>query len=133
MSRSFTWMSSRLDKNLITVTTGQAVEVFDRLFCVLYATSSSVDLRPVAKEPEPELEPLSLPVPAAAPSAAMARKLYSPKYAMLALSSPVRSADPVEPPSPQNSKKDTKKGRRKAAPVQEDRSCLAKHALLMSL
>ncbi|TNN36638.1 Protein FAM83G [Liparis tanakae] len=113
-------MSSRLDKNLITVITGQAVEAFDRLFCVLYATSSSVDLRPVATEPEPELEPLPAPVPAAAPSAAMARKLYSPKYAMLALSSPVRTADPVEPPSPENSKKDTKKGRRKAAPVQED-------------
>uniref|UniRef100_A0A8C2WZN8 Family with sequence similarity 83 member G n=1 Tax=Cyclopterus lumpus TaxID=8103 RepID=A0A8C2WZN8_CYCLU len=109
----FTWMSSRLDKNLITVVTGQAVEAFDRLFCVLYATSSSVDLRQVTTEPEPKLEPLPEPVPAAAPSAAMARKLYSPKYALLALSSPNPvPADPKEIQSPQTSKNpETKHGR----------------------
>uniref|UniRef100_A0A8C2X217 Family with sequence similarity 83 member G n=1 Tax=Cyclopterus lumpus TaxID=8103 RepID=A0A8C2X217_CYCLU len=124
-SYSFTWMSSRLDKNLITVVTGQAVEAFDRLFCVLYATSSSVDLRQVTTEPEPKLEPLPEPVPAAAPSAAMARKLYSPKYALLALSSPNPvPADPKEIQSPQTSKNpETKHGRRKTAgkePIQED-------------
>ncbi|KAG7220588.1 hypothetical protein INR49_017961, partial [Caranx melampygus] len=89
-SYSFTWMSSRLDRNLITVVTGQAVEAFDRLFRVLFANSSSVDLRQVATEPEPEQEPLQLPCTPALPSAAIARKLYSPKYA-LAISGKPRS------------------------------------------
>ncbi|KAM6913352.1 uncharacterized protein PEZ65_013892 [Lycodopsis pacificus] len=124
-SYSFTWTSSRLDKNLITVVTGQAVEAFDRLFCVLYATSSSVDLRQVATETEPEVEPLPQPVPVTT-SAEMARKLYSPKYAMLGLAnpSPSPSAGPKETENPQNSKNpETKKGRRKRASkeaIQED-------------
>uniref|UniRef100_A0A3B3Y1V9 Scaffolding anchor of CK1 domain-containing protein n=1 Tax=Poecilia mexicana TaxID=48701 RepID=A0A3B3Y1V9_9TELE len=70
----FTWMSSRLDRNLITVTTGQAVDAFDQVFRYLYVTSSFVDLRQV----------LSV----APPPAAVARKLYNPKYALVALSSP---------------------------------------------
>ncbi|KAK9534632.1 hypothetical protein VZT92_007065 [Zoarces viviparus] len=124
-SYSFTWMSSRLDKNLITVVTGQAVEAFDRLFCVLYATSSSVDLRQVATETEPEVEPVPQPVPVTI-SAEMARKLYSPKYAMLGLAnpSPTPSAGPKGTENPQNSKNpETKKGRRKRASkeaIQED-------------
>ncbi|XP_031718281.1 mucin-5AC-like [Anarrhichthys ocellatus] len=116
-SYSFTWTSSRLDKNLITVVTGQAVEAFDRLFCVLYATSSSVDLRQVATETEPEVEPLPQPAPVTT-SADMARKLYSPKYAMLGLAnpSPTPTAGPKETENPQNSKNpETKKGRQKRA------------------
>ncbi|KAG7220604.1 hypothetical protein INR49_017960, partial [Caranx melampygus] len=101
-SYSFTWMSSRLDRNLITVVTGQAVEAFDRLFRVLFANSSSVDLRQVATEPEPEQEPLQLPCTPALPSAAIARKLYSPKYA-LAISGKPRSIAS----SDQNSLKDS--------------------------
>lgn len=120
---SFTWMSSRLEKNLITVVTGQAVDAFDRLFRTLYATSSSVDLRQVAKEPEPEPEPLPQPASVAPPSAAIARKLYNPKYA-LALGnpnpSPTPSAghdSPKKTLSPENSGKqdapETKRRRRK--------------------
>uniref|UniRef100_A0A0F8C8M6 Protein FAM83G n=1 Tax=Larimichthys crocea TaxID=215358 RepID=A0A0F8C8M6_LARCR len=93
-SYSFTWMSSRLEKNLITVVTGQAVEAFDRLFRTLYATSSSVELRQVATEPEPEPEPIRQVAAVAPPSAALARKLYNPKYALaLGNPSPAPSAD----------------------------------------
>ncbi|KAM8844409.1 uncharacterized protein fam83ga [Spinachia spinachia] len=115
-SYSFTWMSSRLDKNLITVVTGQAVEAFDRLFCILYATSTSVDLRQVATGPQPELEPLPQPVPVAATSAAMAKKLYSPKYALAALGNPAPTPGPKETQNPGGSKNpETKKGGRKRA------------------
>ena len=118
---SFTWMSSRLDKNLITVVTGQAVDAFDKLFRTLYGTSSSVDLRQVAKEPEPEPEPLPQPASVAPPSAAVARKLYNPKYALaLGNPSPTPSAgdnSPKKTPSPENSRSpdvpDNKKGRRR--------------------
>lgn len=75
-------MSSRLDRNLATVITGQAVETFDRLFRFLFAHSSSINLREVATDPEPEQEPLMVPITPALPSAALARKLYSPKYAL---------------------------------------------------
>lgn len=87
-SYSYTWMSSRLDRNLITVVTGQAVDTFDRLFRFLYMTSKLVDLRRVATGPEPEPEPLPQPVTVAPPSAALARKLYNPKYALVAAGNP---------------------------------------------
>lgn len=89
-------MSSRLDRNLVTVISGQAVEAFDRLFRTLYATSTSVSLRPVVSEPEPEPDPVPQPVTVVLPSASVARKLYSPKYA-LALGS--TSANSIPPPS----------------------------------
>ncbi|XP_026212967.1 protein FAM83G-like isoform X2 [Anabas testudineus] len=121
-SYSFTWMSSRLDRNLITVVTGQAVEAFDRQFRYLYVISSSVDLREVATEPEPEPEPLPQPAAVVLPSAALARKLHNPKYALVALSSPAPSADnnsPKEPSNPENSKNpdvpETNKRRQKRA------------------
>lgn len=114
-------MSSRLDKNLITVVTGQAVDAFDKLFRTLYGTSSSVDLRQVAKEPEPEPEPLPQPASVAPPSAAVARKLYNPKYALaLGNPSPTSSAgdnSPKKTLSPENSRSpdipDNKKGRQR--------------------
>ncbi|XP_049416963.1 mucin-5AC-like [Epinephelus fuscoguttatus] len=115
-SYSFTWMSSRLDRNLITVTTGQAVETFDRLFCILYGSSSSVDLRQVATKPEPELEPLPQQTAVPLPSAAIARKMYNPKYALVALSSPspAPSDGPKETQNPEESKNpETKKRRRR--------------------
>ncbi|KAM7386602.1 hypothetical protein PAMA_009285 [Pampus argenteus] len=85
-SYSFTWMSSRLDRNLITVVTGQAVETFDHLFCYLYMSSSSVDLRQVATEPEPEPEPepISQRAIVSPPPSEIARKLYSPLYNLVA-------------------------------------------------
>ncbi|XP_042360072.1 mucin-5AC-like [Plectropomus leopardus] len=117
-SYSFTWMSSRLDRNLITVTTGQAVETFDTLFRILYATSSSVDLRQVATEPEPEPEPIPQPAPVAPPSAEVVRKLYNPKYALVALGnpSPTPSEEPKETHNPEEPKSpETKKRRRRGA------------------
>ncbi|XP_045930715.1 mucin-5AC-like [Micropterus dolomieu] len=116
---SFTWMSSRLERNLITVVTGQAVEAFDRLFRFLYATSNLVDVRQVATEPEPEVEPPPQPAAVTPPSAALARKLYNPKYALVTLGNPSPT-----PPAGQNSTKETqnpevpetkKRGRRRAS------------------
>nr|XP_046271640.1 serine-rich adhesin for platelets-like [Scatophagus argus] len=111
-SYSFTWMSSRLDRNLITVVTGQAVDAFDRLFRVLYMTSKLVDLRQVATEREPEPEPLPQPVSVAPPSAAVARKLYNPKYALaLGNSSPSPSPTPsAGHNSPQNAQSQENSG-----------------------
>ncbi|CAK6963309.1 mucin-6-like [Scomber scombrus] len=114
-SYSFTWMSSRLDRNLITVVTGQAVETFDRLFCFLYTSSSSVDLRQVATEPEPEPEPVPQLATVAPPSAEIARKLYSPMYALISAgtssSTPAPSASDNNPKESQETKK---KGQRRA-------------------
>ncbi|XP_014037530.2 protein FAM83F [Salmo salar] len=43
-SYSFSWSSSRMDRNMITVMTGQVVDFFDRDFCELYAISEKLDL-----------------------------------------------------------------------------------------
>uniref|UniRef100_A0A3P9KTP2 Si:dkeyp-9d4.4 n=1 Tax=Oryzias latipes TaxID=8090 RepID=A0A3P9KTP2_ORYLA len=91
-SYSFTWSSSRLDRNLITVISGQAVEAFDIQFRDLYLMSRSVSLSkvPMADEPTPD------PVPQAAPppvSAAVARKLINPKYALVASGTSPTSSD----------------------------------------
>ncbi|XP_023666569.1 protein FAM83F [Paramormyrops kingsleyae] len=43
-SYSFTWSCSRLDRNVVTVLTGQTVDVFDTDFRELYAVSQQVDL-----------------------------------------------------------------------------------------
>lgn len=87
-------MSSRLDRNLVTVVTGQAVETFDKLFRLLYATSGSVDLHALESEPAPEKEALPQSAVATPLSAAMAMKLYSPKY-NLAISSNTASSPPL--------------------------------------
>lgn len=80
---SFTWASSRLDRNLISVITGQAVETFDFQFRDLYLISRGVSLNkiPMADEPIPEPVPVCAPVPV---SATIARKLINPKYALVA-------------------------------------------------
>ncbi|XP_023273158.1 protein FAM83G isoform X2 [Seriola lalandi dorsalis] len=82
-SYSFTWSSSRLDRNLITVITGQAVETFDLQFRDLYLSSRGVSLSkvPLVDEPIPDLIPHTAPAPV---SAAVARKLINPKYALVA-------------------------------------------------
>ncbi|KAF7662669.1 hypothetical protein LDENG_00230240 [Lucifuga dentata] len=82
-SYSFTWSSSRLDRNLITVITGQAVETFDLQFRDLYLMSRSVSLSkvPMGEEPIPDPLPQAAPAPL---SAAVARKLINPKYALVA-------------------------------------------------
>uniref|UniRef100_UPI0037E7984E protein FAM83G isoform X2 n=1 Tax=Semicossyphus pulcher TaxID=241346 RepID=UPI0037E7984E len=126
-SYSFTWMSSRLDKNLITVVTGQAVDAFDKLYRTLYSTSTSVDLRQVATDPEPEPEPIPQPVPAAVPSAALARKMHNPKYALVTFANPSPSPSagnnsPQANQTPENSKSPEETSKRR-------RSRLSKEAL----
>lgn len=79
---SYTWTASRLDRNLITVLTGQAVETFDKHFQDLYLVSQSVDLSEVDMGDEPEPEPITPPLPAPIP-AAVARKRINPKYALV--------------------------------------------------
>ncbi|KAI3360030.1 hypothetical protein L3Q82_014361 [Scortum barcoo] len=121
-SYSFTWTSSRLERNLVTVVTGQAVDAFDRLFRILYASSSSADLRQVATNAEPEPEPVLQPAAVAPPSAALARKLYNPKYALVTLGNPNPSpSSPPEHNSPKETQNpevpDTKKRRRRRASI----------------
>lgn len=43
-SYSFSWAASRMDRNMITVMTGQVVDFFDRDFRELYAISEKLDL-----------------------------------------------------------------------------------------
>ncbi|KAM4750051.1 protein FAM83F, partial [Anableps anableps] len=43
-SYSFSWSASRIDRNMITVMTGQVVDFFDRDFRELYAISEKLDL-----------------------------------------------------------------------------------------
>lgn len=53
---SFTWSTSRVDRNTITVMTGQVVEFFDNDFRELYATTESMDLYKefhITKPPKP--------------------------------------------------------------------------------
>ncbi|XP_072337719.1 uncharacterized protein [Scyliorhinus torazame] len=84
-SYSFTWTASRLDRNIITVISGQAVETFDHEFRELMHFSKEVnmrklDLAPDVAEPEPVQQ---APVLTAEQSAAIARKLINPKYALV--------------------------------------------------
>uniref|UniRef100_A0A3B1IYW9 Family with sequence similarity 83 member G n=1 Tax=Astyanax mexicanus TaxID=7994 RepID=A0A3B1IYW9_ASTMX len=95
-SYSFTWTASRLDRNHITVLTGQAVETFDKLFRELYLTSRGVSLSKVPLADLPDPDPLPVPVPAPLPSAAVARKLINPKYALVDTASRT-SSDKVSP------------------------------------
>ncbi|XP_053709043.1 protein FAM83G [Synchiropus splendidus] len=96
-SYSFTWSSSRLDRNLITVITGQAVETFDLQFRELFLLSRGVSLSKVPMQEEPVREPVPQAAPAPLP-AAIARKLVNPKYALVATGTPGSPA-----PSDQNS------------------------------
>ncbi|XP_058509565.1 mucin-2-like isoform X2 [Solea solea] len=122
-SYSFTWMASRLDRNLITVVTGQAVDGFDQLFRILYLTSSFVDLRQVTTESEPEPEPAPLPAAVAPPSAADVRKLYNPKYALVAAGNLITSTAKNSTKEPKDDKNadvlDGKKMRRGKDTIQE--------------
>ncbi|XP_036422575.1 uncharacterized protein si:dkey-27o4.1 [Colossoma macropomum] len=90
-SYSFTWTSSRLDRNIITVLTGQAVDTFDKLFRDLYVTSNGVNLNKINLDDEPKPEPAPQTVPAPVPSAAMALKLINPKYALVSSSATAKS------------------------------------------
>ncbi|XP_051742644.1 uncharacterized protein fam83ga isoform X2 [Ctenopharyngodon idella] len=82
-SYSFTWSSSRLDRNLITVLTGQAVDTFDTLFQDMYLLSNGVCLSKINLSSEPEPEFLPQAAPTVLPSATRALKLINPKYALV--------------------------------------------------
>ncbi|KAK0143841.1 Protein FAM83F [Merluccius polli] len=105
-SYSYAWRSARIDRNMITVMTGQVVEAFDRDFRELYAVSDKLDLyqelhvaRPSV--PAPTLRPKAPPKRPALPAATSrfqmslgdahhaalrvpAHKYHNPKY-LLAL------------------------------------------------
>ncbi|XP_057698844.1 protein FAM83G isoform X1 [Corythoichthys intestinalis] len=85
-SYSFTWSSSRLDRNLITVITGQAMETFDFQFRELFLLSRSVSLSKVPMVDEPIPDPLPQATPVVVP-ATVAKKLINPKYALVAVGS----------------------------------------------
>lgn len=101
-SYSYTWSSSRLDRNLITVVTGQAVETFDIQFRDLYLLSRGVSLNkiPMADEPIPDPVPQAAPAPV---SAAVARKLINPKYALVATGTHTSPSSSDQNSSKQNS------------------------------
>ncbi|KAI5616086.1 protein FAM83G-like isoform X1, partial [Silurus asotus] len=99
-SYSFTWTASRLDRNLITVLTGQAVETFDKQFRELYLTSRGVNLSKIKLTNLPEPEPVPVPAPVTVPSAAVARKLINPKYSLVDTASRTSSD---KAPSPKDS------------------------------
>ncbi|XP_026785259.3 protein FAM83G [Pangasianodon hypophthalmus] len=90
-SYSFTWTASRLDRSIITVLTGQAVELFDQLFQDLYMMSNAVNLNKIKMEKEQKLEPISKPVPALPRSTTIALKLINPKYSLVSCNATANS------------------------------------------
>ncbi|XP_053707010.1 protein FAM83F [Synchiropus splendidus] len=103
-SYSFTWTSSRMDRNTITVMTGQIVDFFDNDFRELYAVSDQVDLyrefnitKPPLPTPvrKPKVEPVrTLPVSTSRFQVSVgesrqvdmkvpAHKYHNPKYSLV--------------------------------------------------
>lgn len=69
---------------MISVLSGQVVEMFDRQFQELYLMSQSVSLKDIPMEKEPEPEPIVLPsVVPLVPTGTVAKKLVNPKYALV--------------------------------------------------
>lgn len=103
-SYSFTWSSSRMDRNTITVMTGQIVEFFDNDFREMYAVSELVDLHKEFGITKPPMSvPVRKPVEKIQPAAAIstsrfqvslredgptnlkipAHKYHNPKYSLV--------------------------------------------------
>ncbi|XP_076865227.1 uncharacterized protein fam83ga isoform X2 [Brachyhypopomus gauderio] len=90
-SYSFTWTSSRIDRNIITVLSGQVVDAFDKLFQDLYVMSNAVNLHKLNLDTEPKPEPPPQTAPVLFPSANLALKLINPKYALVSSSATANS------------------------------------------
>ncbi|XP_069883701.1 protein FAM83G [Dipodomys merriami] len=98
-SYSFTWSAARTDRNVISVLSGQVVEMFDRQFQELYLMSQGVSLKDIPMEKEPEPEPIVLPsVVPLAPTVTVAKKLVNPKYALVK----AKSVDEIAKTSSEN-------------------------------
>lgn len=72
-----------MDRNIITVLSGQAVDTFDALFQDMYVMSNGVCLSKINLSSEPEPEFLPQAVPTVLPSATKALKLINPKYTLV--------------------------------------------------
>lgn len=105
LSSSFTWTSSRVDRSIVSVLSGQTVDFFDQDFRELYAASDQVDLYkefnitkpPVpVPAPRPKAEPLPPPLPVSASRFQIsvddakkvdlkvpAHKYHNPKYSLV--------------------------------------------------
>lgn len=69
---------------MISVLSGQVVEMFDRQFQELYLMSQGVSLKDIPMEKEPEPDPIVLPsVVPLVPTGTVAKKLVNPKYALV--------------------------------------------------
>ncbi|MCI4385489.1 hypothetical protein PGIGA_G00051110 [Pangasianodon gigas] len=68
-SYSFTWTSSRMNRNTITVMSGQVVDFFDHDFRELYAVSDKVDLYHEFHIPKPPKRTIPTPLLKAPPTA----------------------------------------------------------------
>ncbi|XP_056871839.1 protein FAM83F [Takifugu flavidus] len=73
-SYSFTWSSTRMDRNTVTVISGQTVDVFDTDFRELYAVSEHVDLYREFNITKPPV-PVPVPVPIDKPKVEPVRPL----------------------------------------------------------
>ncbi|XP_071752236.2 protein FAM83F [Centroberyx gerrardi] len=103
-SYSFTWSSSRMDRNMITVMSGQIVDFFDNDFRETYAVSEQVDLyrefnitkppipAPVRKPPVEQVQPLPVSISRFQVSLGESRqvdlkvpahKYHNPKYSLV--------------------------------------------------
>uniref|UniRef100_A0A8C4RA04 Scaffolding anchor of CK1 domain-containing protein n=1 Tax=Eptatretus burgeri TaxID=7764 RepID=A0A8C4RA04_EPTBU len=91
-SYSFTWTASRLERNIVTVLTGQVVENFDKEFRVLYAASRPVLMERLKLAPEPSRPNNSTRAPSPLPSGKTQESTCSlrhPKYALVRSGSPL--------------------------------------------
>uniref|UniRef100_A0A8C4QU81 Scaffolding anchor of CK1 domain-containing protein n=1 Tax=Eptatretus burgeri TaxID=7764 RepID=A0A8C4QU81_EPTBU len=80
---SFTWTSSRLDRNIITVLTGQIVDTFDQEFRSLYELSKPVHLDSLGLPPDPQPRKSEELPSKASVSSEVSRRLLNPKYALV--------------------------------------------------
>uniref|UniRef100_UPI00358EFE90 protein FAM83G-like isoform X2 n=1 Tax=Myxine glutinosa TaxID=7769 RepID=UPI00358EFE90 len=89
---SFTWTSSRLDRNIITVLTGQVVDTFDQEFRTLYDLSKPVSLESLGLPPDPQPNKPEEPSSKAPVSTEVSRRLLNPKYALVSNNNNVKAA-----------------------------------------